>query len=184
MALLPPGSAHEPVCKMWAFLSQFSTFAPGFPVCPNIPQTCPTPWCLPRWDLAKTCHILQTGGRQNPAPNENAETRGSLIPVPNDVNDIMMWEVKNWENYFCFTFSTSGPDFPVSAPTFMKLAPTSTPICGICPNDISSKPATFCSLANEYLFVLYGSEVLSGNHSTMTSLFWFNFYEYKFSSNE
>ena len=42
---------------------------------------------------------------------------------------------------FCPDFSTSAPDFPTSAPT-------SAPIREVCPDEISSKPATFCRLAS------------------------------------
>ena len=43
--------------------------------------------------------------------------------------------------------SFSAPDFPISAPRFLYPAPISAPIRDSCPDEISSKPATFCRLA-------------------------------------
>ena len=47
-------------------------------------------------------------------------------------------------NQCCDKLSTSAPDFLASAPKFLKPATT----CGVCPDNILSRPATFCRLAH------------------------------------
>ena len=67
----------------------------------------------------------------------------------------------------CLDFSTSAPDFPASAQTFLKPAPIFAPIREVCPDEIASRPATFCRLAYKVV-----CRVLFGSHQWTMSLSW------------